>query len=99
MSDQSAKADAGKYRPTLVLPSAIKAIAEVRGYGVRKYPETGEHGWKLVEKERYMDALYRHWLAYLSGEMVDPESGLPHMWHLLCNASFIVDMDEVQQDA
>lgn len=39
MNDQSIKADAGKICPTLVPTAAIRAIAEVRAYGVSKYKE------------------------------------------------------------
>lgn len=91
MYNQEAKADAGKLRLTLVPPSGIKAIAAVRQYGTDKYGDPDN--WRKVEVERYRDALYRHWLAYLSGERIDPESGLPHMWHVLCNGSFIIELD------
>lgn len=37
---------------------------------------------------------YRHWLAYLKGEKYDQESGLPHLWHLACNAAFLIEMEE-----
>ena len=88
MSDQTIKADAGKIRPTLVPPEAIKAIATVRTYGAAKYGD--DENWKIVEPERYRDALFRHWLAYLEDPTaLDAESGLPHMWHILCNAAFL----------
>lgn len=89
--DQKVKADAGKVRPTLVPLKLIEAVAAVREYGCRKYHDP--ENWKKVEKERYKDALYRHWLAYLKGENKDPESGLPHLWHLACNAAFLIEME------
>lgn len=91
MNDQEVKADAGKIRPTLVPVSLIKAVAAVREYGCAKYH--APDNWKKVEPQRYKDALYRHWLAYLSGEERDPESGLPHLYHLACNAAFLIEMD------
>lgn len=91
-SDQSVKHDAGKIRPTLVPIRAIEAIAEVRGYGVEKYSDP--NNWRKVEPERYRDALYRHWLLYLNEPNgLDKESGLPHLWHVLCNAAFLVDLE------
>ena len=91
-TDQSVKHDAGKIRPTLVPIRAIEAIAEVRGYGVEKYSDPDN--WKKVEPERYRDALYRHWLLYLNEPNgLDKESGLPHLWHVLCNAAFLVDLE------
>ena len=86
-----AKADAGKPRPTLVPVSLIRAVTAIREYGCKKYHDPDN--WKQVELQRYRDALYRLWLAYLSGETNDPESGLPHLWHLACNAAFLIEME------
>lgn len=92
MSNYEAKADAGKPRPTMCPVSLILAVTAIREYGISKYhaPEN----WKLVEPQRYRDAAYRHWLAYLSGEKVDEESGLPHLWHLACNIAFLIEMEK-----
>lgn len=91
-ADQSAKTDAGKVRPTLVPPALIEAVAAVREYGCSKYH--APDNWRRVEPQRYRDALYRHWLAYLKNpEACDPESGLPHLWHLACNAAFLIEME------
>ena len=90
---QSAKADAGKLRPTLVPTSLIRAVATVREYGCYKYHDP--ENWRKVDPQRYRDALYRHLLAYLDDpEGVDEESGLPHLWHLACNATFLIEMAE-----
>ena len=91
-ADQSAKTDAGKIRPTLVPPALIEAVAAVREYGCSKYHDPDN--WRRVEPQRYRDAAYRHWLAYLKNpEACDPESGLPHLWHLACNAAFLIEME------
>lgn len=87
-----AKADSGKPRPTLVPVSLMEAVTAVREYGCAKYHDP--ENWRQVEPQRYRDALYRHWLAYLRGEKTDPESGLPHLWHLACNAAFLIEMEE-----
>lgn len=94
--DQKAKADAGKVRPTLVPVGAINAVAAIREYGCRKYHDPDN--WKKVEPQRYKDAAYRHWLAYLDGEKNDPESGLPHLWHLACNIAFLIEMERSDAD-
>lgn len=89
---QGAKADAGKARLTLVPRGIVWAIAAVREYGTEKYGDP--ENWRNVESERYRDALYRHWLAYLDDPQgVDVESGLPHLWHLACNAAFLIEME------
>lgn len=91
--DQTAKSDAGKYRPTLVHTSLIRAVAAIREYGIQKYHDP--ENWKHVEPQRYKDALYRHLLAYLDDPGgVDEESGLSHLWHLACNVDFLIEMEE-----
>lgn len=90
--DQAIKADKGKYRPTLVPTGIIKAIARVREHGHQKYGD-GADKWAEIDKSRYKDALYRHWLAYLDGEEVDTESGLSHLWHMATNLAFIIEME------
>ena len=94
--DQQAKADAGKPRPTLTPVSLIDAVTAVRMYGNEKYHDS--ENWRKVEPQRYRDALYRHWLAYLKGEKCDQESGLPHLWHLATNAAFLIEMESSIHD-
>lgn len=90
---QKAKADKGKLRLTLVPLSLLTAVATIREYGCYKYHDP--ENWRKVEPQRYKDALYRHWLAYLADPGgVDEESGLPHLWHLACNAAFLIEMEE-----
>lgn len=92
-NDQSAKADAGKPRLTLVPRSLIYAVAAIREYGSKKYH--ADDNWKNVEPQRYRDAAFRHFMAYLdnpSGR--DAESGLPHLWHLACNIAFLCEMED-----
>lgn len=91
--DQTAKADAGKPRLTLVPRSIIWDIAAIREYGTSKYKDP--NNWKRVEIDRYKDAAYRHFLAYLDdANSVDEESGLPHLWHLACNIAFLCELED-----
>ena len=94
-NNQTAKADAGKAQLTLVPRRIIWAIAKVREYGCKKYPEGGVDNWKQVEKERYRDAMMRHMLQYLDDpDGVDEDSGLPHLWHLATNCAFLCEMED-----
>lgn len=86
--DQSAKADKGKLELSLVNPELVKAVAEVRMYSTEKYGDS--ENWRKVEPKRYVDALYRHLLAYIEGNEVDEESGLSHLAHMACNLSFLL---------
>lgn len=96
---QSAKADAGKLKITLVPRQIIRDIAAVRMYGNQKYPEGGPENWRQVEVQRYRDALCRHLLAYLDDPAgVDEESGLPHRWHMECNMAFIAELEKDRQN-
>ena len=86
------KADAGKPRPTLVPVSLMRAVTAVREHGCSKYHDP--ENWRKVEPQRYRDALYRHWMAYLEGEECDRDSGLPHLWHCTCNLMFLCELEK-----
>ena len=93
MNDQTIKADAGKPRLTLVPQQIIYDIAKVREYGLAKYGDS--ESWRQVDIERYRDAAYRHWLAYLARpKATDDESQLRHLHHLACNIAFLCEMDK-----
>lgn len=91
--DQTAKADNGKPQLTLVPRQIIFDIAKIREYGVKKYDDPDN--WKRVSIERFRDAAYRHFMAYLDDPYgVDEESGLPHLAHLACNIAFLCEMQK-----
>lgn len=95
--DQSAKADCGKPQLSLVPTKILEAIARVREYGNRKYKS--KDNWKTVEIERYRDAAFRHWAQYIDDpKSCDEESGLPHLWHVACNISFLVSLEDNNAD-
>ena len=92
--DQHAKADLGKPQLTLVPRKIIFDIAKVRMYGNQKYGDP--ENWRTVEKQRYRDAAFRHFMAYLDDPTgVDDESGLPHLSHLACNIAFLCEMEDL----
>ena len=86
------KYDSGKPRMSLLPPHAMTEMAKVMTFGANKYKA---HSWKQVEnaQERYLDALLRHAVAYVAGERIDPESGLPTMAHIMCDAAFLIELD------
>lgn len=91
--NQEAKFDAGKVKLSLAPRAIIHAIARVRMYGVQKYKDPDN--WKKVEAERYRDAAYRHFMAYLDDPYgVDEESGLKHLDHLACNIAFLCELEK-----
>jgi uncharacterized Fe-S cluster-containing MiaB family protein len=91
MNDQTAKADCGKLEISMCPTQIIRDITEVRMYGNKKYGSPDN--WKQVEKERYINALLRHTLAFTDDENgIDEESGIPHYKHMACNMAFICEM-------
>jgi len=87
----STKHDSDKPRYDLLPPIAIDLMAQVMTFGAKKYkPE----GWRTVDNaiQRYQAALLRHSFAMLRGEVLDPESGLPHAAHVMCCAAFIAEL-------
>lgn len=90
---QSIKADAGKPQLTLVPRQILFDIAEVRAFGVKKYG--GPDNWKQVDIQRYRDAAFRHFMAYLDDPQGnDKESGLSHLAHLACNIAFLCELEK-----
>ena len=77
----------GKQRLDLIPASAIDGMGAVLTNGCNKYKarnwEAGL-GWMGV-----LASMKRHLLAFEKGEDYDPESGLLHIDHVLCNAAFI----------
>ena len=82
------KYDQNKTRMDLVPLSVMENLAKILTMGAEKY---GENNWQdlLDYWKRYKAALLRHLTAIDKGELLDPESGLPHIDHVLCNAAFL----------
>lgn len=96
--DQTAKADAGKPRLTLVPMQILWDIAEVREFGCIKY---APDNWKTVEPERHFEAFLRHVVKAWDGDhmQIDPESGLLHLAHAACDLDFFLALMEERECA
>lgn len=82
------KFDADKIPLDLFPPEALIEIGKVLGHGAIKY---GEHNWRGGMKwGRLFAAAQRHLQAWLSGEDIDPDSGLPHLAHAGCCIAFLI---------
>lgn len=89
-STQAIKSDNGKSRLDLVPLEVLEPLAEVREFALGKYGESGIQNWAQIEDERYLAALLRHLVVYQKNHnAVDEESGLPAIYHVLCNAAFL----------
>ena len=89
---EGVKFDSGKLRMDLIPPDAVEALARILTDGAVKY---GCRNWeKGMAWSRPYAALLRHLLAWCGGQDIDPESGHPHLWHVLTNAAFLVAYEQ-----
>lgn len=87
---QPVKHDAGNPRWTLLPMRALRKVVDVLEYGAKKY---APNNWKGIERERYVNAAFRHMAALADGEKLDAESGLPHAAHAACCMLFVLYFD------
>lgn len=100
LDGRGVKYDTGKLRYDLIPLSARKALATILTYGAEKYDD---HNWRRgMRYGRVIASFERHWNAWREGETVDPieqpngvtGTGLPHLWHALCNLVFLIEYEE-----
>lgn len=90
-TEDKPKINVGKYKPHLVTPALIEAVARVREYGVTKYG--GENGWKMMSVTDYLDAMLRHADACRNDPTArDEESGVLHIAQVACNCMFLLEL-------
>jgi len=87
------KFDEDKLRYDLMPPHALEGVVRILTFGAAKY---APNNWQKVEKERYVAAAMRHLEAYRKGEMMDEETGQPHMYHAMCCLTFISEIDRMK---
>lgn len=86
----------GKLEWTLVDFKSLEGLVKVLMFGKQKY---GKDNWKKGLKYlSIIDSMLRHTFAFMSGEDSDPESGLPHTDHIMCNAMFLSHMFNNRKD-
>lgn len=87
--DEGIKADEGKARYDLIPEGPLNEVAQVLNYGCNKY---SARNWeKGLLFGRCFAAMNRHMWAFWRGEDIDPESGLMHLAHVVCNAMFLME--------
>ena len=84
--DGGMKNDGEKPDWSLLPLETIEGIVRVLTYGAKKYER---NNWKKVSINRNFAALLRHLSKWQAGEEYDPESGLHHLDHALCDLMFI----------
>jgi hypothetical protein len=77
----------GKPKLSLIDLNCLIPCANVLDYGVTKY---SRDNWKKgLILTQVIDSMLRHIAAIQRGEAIDPESNLPHIGHIQCNAMFL----------
>lgn len=90
------KHDSNKSRVDLISPIALEDLGMVLKHGVAKY---GEHNWRGgIAWSRLIGASLRHLLAFMRGEDLDPESGLSHVSHAMCNLMMLGEFIHTRPD-
>ena len=71
----------------------IQLMGQVHSNGANKY---GRFNWRehMVSSTVYYDAAQRHLMAWFNGETIDPESGLPHLAHVMACCNILLDAEE-----
>lgn len=81
--------NSGKTRYDLIPPHAQEEYAKILTKGAEKY---AARNWeKGMSWTSVMASLERHLAAFKRGEDRDPESGLLHTAHVMCNAAFLTE--------
>ena len=99
-TEKGVKLDNEKPRMDLVLGGFAKALYEVGLVGTFGADKYSDDGWKYVDNgiERYLSAMLRHYIKYKNGELIDEESGLPHLSHMAWNALAVLQLDTETQE-
>lgn len=85
---QGIRYNTGKLPFELIPPEVEVALVKVLKMGAEKYaPRNWEKGLSWTET---YGSLRRHLNKWMGGEDVDEESGMPHLYHVLANAAFLV---------
>jgi hypothetical protein len=89
------KNDNGKPRIELVPSAAIVGMARGFTLGATKYEVDN---WKLCQDwGRIYGAAQRHLLAYISGQLIDADSGERNLDLALCNLAMLAWKEEQEQ--
>jgi hypothetical protein len=59
--------------------------------GMLKYGKMNYRAAPHLRVSIYLDALMRHTAAYVEGEDIDPDSGIPHLGHALACIAILID--------
>lgn len=97
MTKQALRYNKGKPQYSLIALDCLEECARVLEFGAKKY---ARDNWrKGMPQNEIIDSLLRHLSALQRGEEIDPESGLPHIGHIQCNAMFLGNKNNVVESS
>jgi hypothetical protein len=65
-------------------PKTMFKLAEIFGYGAKKY---SKDNWRLIPPDEHLDHMLTHLYAYLDGDKQDD-----HLGHFICRAIMFIEM-------
>lgn len=77
-----------KIPMNLITSPMLEGLATGLGLGAQKY---GVENYNGVDIEEFFGSILRHYSAIRKGEIIDPDSGIPHHMLLLSNAAIICE--------
>lgn len=92
----ASKHDSAKVRMELLSPVALEELSKVLTFGAKKY---ASHNWrKGLVWSRLLGAALRHLLAFMGGQDKDPETGISHINHAMCNLMFLSEFEHTHPE-
>ena len=89
------KFDEGKPPMDLLPYESLAAVAQVLAFGATKY---SRGNWANgINYSRLLSASMRHIYQYNNGEDLDPETGLSHIAHGICDLLFLLHFIQTEQ--
>ncbi len=88
------KYDTGKLRWLKFPWRAAAAVLRIMHFGATKYAWDNWRSARGEDNERMLEACCRHIIKHINGEVIDPESNYPHIWHAGCTLMMYIDNKE-----
>ena len=98
MTDQAMRFNKDKPQLSFMLdfPHAMAGVVRVLEFGAEKYERNNwQKGLPYLE---VIDSMLRHLQEFRNSVELDPESELPHIDHVLCNALFLSEFTRTRPE-
>lgn len=95
-SAEGVKHDQEKPDMSCLSPIAMVKVAQVMTFGKRKYAKDNWRGG--ISYTRLIAASLRHIFSYLGGESLDPETGVSHLAHAICDLQMILEFEDTMPE-